>query len=729
MPNRISNDFTSTIAGSVFTKGGEERIKPPVGHEFIGFTTLADTVLYSEPDFTYPSGQTFYERKDFMQVETGNIIAYYGRVVPKSKVKKILNEFTGAAAAYSLRELSNEVNNIVRVRRDVDNSERDFSAAEVADDTLVDFCNFANELPANYGAGANAAYSLRYVYQDYSGSVVRVRRSSDNEEQDFDPTGITNGALESFVGAGNDGFVTTWYNQVPLKELSSAYGASISGTVFGTTDSYTGVAPISSGNFYRIQWTVSAIQTRGRVRFRNFANSSNITVLTGQGNLSYFTENGVYTTFVASDAGVSLVFLGDSGQGFTYSNVSIVEIDKIASDATQTSASAQGKIVDSGSLITINSKPAIQSSGTETLVFTNTTTDGFSAKSVFAVSSFEQTDSADRILYSDNFNFSNESQIITGGMSDNRITFANSVSGTSYTSNYGVMAQDDLGLLTGLFDGSSSEIYIDSVLGTSTAYKNSQNSIAGSRGYLWSLNGTAKFWIGKHCEIIIYATDQSSNQSAIEANINNYYSMFTPATNGFVTSWYDQSGNGNTAEQASAASQPKIVSSGSVILENGKPSVDFDGSDDMLTFNTLTFNPTYTHALVLKYNAISSKERVVFAGGNNAQSTLKRQSSSANYTARYVSPTTDYLIDTTFAQELVFVYRNDTQIQASLNNSLFTNATYYSNSVSIYNIGNSPSLNNGFDGNIQEVIIYNSDQASNRAAIQDNINSHYNIYT
>ena len=134
--------------------------------------------------------------------------------------------------------------------------------------------------------GASAAYSLRNLSSSTT-NVVRVRRSSNDDEQDFTASEVSGGALATFVGAGNDGFVTTWYDQVPIEELSSAYGTSITGTVFGSTDSYTDVAPVSSGNFYRIQWTVSAIQTRGRVRFRNAANGSNITVLAGQGNLAY----------------------------------------------------------------------------------------------------------------------------------------------------------------------------------------------------------------------------------------------------------------------------------------------------------------------------------------------------------------------------------------------------------------------------------------------------------
>jgi len=57
-------------------------------------------------------------------------------------------------------------------------------------------------------------FSLRNLVTGYSGSIVRVRRSSDNTEQNFTATEITDGTLTTFVGAGNNGFVTTWYNQV-----------------------------------------------------------------------------------------------------------------------------------------------------------------------------------------------------------------------------------------------------------------------------------------------------------------------------------------------------------------------------------------------------------------------------------------------------------------------------------------------------------------------------------
>ncbi len=59
---------------------------------------------------------------------------------------------------------------------------------------------------------AAAAYSLRQLRTGNT-NVVRVRRSSDNTEADFTATQVSNGTLATWVGAGNNGFVRTWYDQ------------------------------------------------------------------------------------------------------------------------------------------------------------------------------------------------------------------------------------------------------------------------------------------------------------------------------------------------------------------------------------------------------------------------------------------------------------------------------------------------------------------------------------
>jgi hypothetical protein len=64
---------------------------------------------------------------------------------------------------------------------------------------------------------AAVAYSLRRLRSGYTGSAIRVRRSSDSAEQDigFVSNVLDTASLLTFVGAG-DGFVTTWYDQSGL---------------------------------------------------------------------------------------------------------------------------------------------------------------------------------------------------------------------------------------------------------------------------------------------------------------------------------------------------------------------------------------------------------------------------------------------------------------------------------------------------------------------------------
>jgi hypothetical protein len=63
--------------------------------------------------------------------------------------------------------------------------------------------------------GAAAAYSLRLLNGDYAGEAIRIRRSGDNAEQDigFDGAGeLDRDAIANFCSPG-DGFVKVWYDQ------------------------------------------------------------------------------------------------------------------------------------------------------------------------------------------------------------------------------------------------------------------------------------------------------------------------------------------------------------------------------------------------------------------------------------------------------------------------------------------------------------------------------------
>lgn len=135
---------------------------------------------------------------------------------------------SGSIMSYGLRKLiCGYSGSAIRVRRSCDNAETNIGFTANGDLDTVALKNFV------FGAGAlnmistsaNVAYSLRRLRCAYTGSAIRVRRSSDNTTLDigFTVSGdLDTAALKTFVGTGN-GFVTIWYDQSGnAKNLSQA---------------------------------------------------------------------------------------------------------------------------------------------------------------------------------------------------------------------------------------------------------------------------------------------------------------------------------------------------------------------------------------------------------------------------------------------------------------------------------------------------------------------------
>ena len=119
----------------------------------------------------------------------------------------------------------------------------------------------ANLFLDQYGEDCDAAYSVRKLRADYSGSAFRVRRTSDDTEQDigFDGDGnLDESALKTFVGA-NDGYIVTWYDQTTNGNDATQATTSRQMRVVssGTVDKLgTKVAPIS--NTTRVHYTMDS---------------------------------------------------------------------------------------------------------------------------------------------------------------------------------------------------------------------------------------------------------------------------------------------------------------------------------------------------------------------------------------------------------------------------------------------------------------------------------------
>jgi hypothetical protein len=202
---------------------------------------------------------------------------------------------------------------------------------------------------------------------------------------------------------------------------------------------------------------------------------------------------------------------------------------------------------------------------------------------------------------------------------------------------------------------------------------------------------------------------------------------FCGAGNGFVTTWYDQSGNANNAVQTTAFNQPQIVSSGAMITTNGKNSILFNSTKLMFLASSITVGASSYTSFVGKRP--SSGDRLIgLARWNTLGHALYLWSDSKYY---FLGKTNDYLIssatDTTTAQ-LLLTGQNSTGTMSMFKNG---NTITSSSNVLIYSTivdsigGNSGNLSNC---NLQETILYNSNQSANRTGIETNINTFYTIY-
>jgi hypothetical protein len=206
--------------------------------------------------------------------------------------------------------------------------------------------------------------------------------------------------------------------------------------------------------------------------------------------------------------------------------------------------------------------------------------------------------------------------------------------------------------------------------------------------------------------------------------------------NGFVTKWYDQSGNARDVTQATALNQPQIVSSGSVILENGKPALQFDGSNDHLRFLGSTITSINNVSLITVSGAINNGISTQFLYTIGLPTTSKAMglsyTSSENinlfaWGGADTTSTSSYL-----NQILSFATINTVNASLSVNSTNTVTNTLTS-SISIEDssmwISTRPQLVQLYlNGKCQELISYYNNQSSNRTGIETNINDFYSIY-
>lgn len=206
-------------------------------------------------------------------------------------------------------------------------------------------------------------------------------------------------------------------------------------------------------------------------------------------------------------------------------------------------------------------------------------------------------------------------------------------------------------------------------------------------------------------------------------------SMTISNNSAYIVTWYDQSGNGNHATQATASNQPRIINAG--VLEKdtkGNSSIRAISANDTLL--TALYNATFDISANMTINAVhdpittgggsvgrlvsknDTSDYALYLGGSN----VMRMSATTNSTTQAYALATTNISTVVVAGNSIakFTWQGndagtDIAIQATAtgNNSL--------------NLFNRASLTRGYDGYVSEVIIFNNAMSdANRLKLESN---------
>jgi|GEM_PF-1596758 len=479
-----------------------------------------------------------------------------------------------------------------------------------------------------------------------------------------------------------------------------------------------------------------------------------------------FTANGDLDTtalksFVGSGNGYVTIWYDQSGNG---------------RNAIQATTSKQPAIVLNGTIQRANSQPAVVFNGVSQTMASSTfaISQPFTRNSVFAPLSISGS-------YPNVFN--------SVGASPNTALYYSTTSQiTSYAGLNGpsqsISASNNPNIFTETFNGSGSSLSKNGNLSSlSNAGTNGINGVQ-----IASNNGSSYFSNCSISEIIIFPQAlSSSDRQTLETNQSNYYNpvnnlnsilgiaiassaysvrllssnysgkaiqvrrssdnttqdigftangdldttalkSFVGSGNGYVTIWYDQSGNGRNAIQATTSKQPAIVLNGTIQRANSQPAVVFNGVSQTMASSTFAISQPFTRNSVFAPLSISGSYPNVFNSVGASPNT-----------ALYYSTTSQI---TSYAG----LNGPSQSISASNNPNIFTE-TFNGSGSSLSKNGNLSSLSNagtnGINGvqiasnngssyfsncSISEIIIFpQALSSSDRQTLETNQSNYYSV--
>lgn len=530
--------------------------------------------------------------------------------------------------------------------------------------------------------GAAAAFSLRKLRTDYAGYCIKVRRSSDNSDQDI---GFVNGMLDetsllSFVGA-NNGIIRVWYDQSgngnDLTVVSYQGPRIVNSGVVDKTSGYPNAVFTGVNESLDVSIDLSSsfhaaiVQTFNNISYRSVSGGSDNLSIGGSDNINW----GFYTNGKTSN------FVNSSGTSYDFDYLATIPTGTITVQNIRWNSSDNllKSRINGNELKDVTSSGSLKNSSNSNTI---------SPATIFEV-----------ILWPDRYG----DRI---GIESNMKSYYTLSDITSYLYNPKI-------------------VYAFRIINSNYSGK---------------------------CIKVRRSSDDTTQDIGFSSGIldESALTTFVGANDGFVHTWYDQSGMGFDATQTTNANQPKIVSSGTVIKENLKPTLDFGTSSNQWYLATPTSAAvgilyskqalTYIHvARIIDY---ASSNAAIFGQTNTQydQGLLVSQYTAGsrrtllriNGTIRNDNSGAAYQLWADDALALTEIFGDSSSVSAynngtsvTLTDSSAMPSLNYNNTQSI---GYYYALANNMNGKISELIIYTTNIVSNRSNIESNINSFYSIY-
>jgi len=207
---------------------------------------------------------------------------------------------------------------------------------------------------------------------------------------------------------------------------------------------------------------------------------------------------------------------------------------------------------------------------------------------------------------------------------------------------------------------------------------------------------------------------------------------FVGANDGFITTWYDQSGNGANATQSTAATQATIVSAGTIYTAGTKSAIYASSGRSFMQFTA--FTTTLVSNLLVGKKASATSDYMIGIGGTKpggAAPMLSHWTDSNIYfqwLTKYSVPNSsianinyETIFAATTSASTSVIYRNGSSLALSNNTDNSINNNY---SQMFKYTEDAPQCNAYF----QELIVWDFDQSANASGIDSNVNTYYSIY-